>query len=373
MINLENFSKVRNIFSHANCPDGKLAAYLIKKSLVLLGVPEGEINVTFLSHNQDEHQNLKSLNNSVFCDMSPRANQDDWLALDNVYILDHHDTAKELILKFGDRGVFGETSKNISGAMLAHFLFQEVIYSLSEKYKFQHISYKIINFDNMEYRLLSDSKIYKQTRDLVTSISIYDTADRSNLPVPKERWKEISLIAQALKSISFEKLDCLQLTGYIISKNYVYSCPQLIDSDYSKLLFLGDVLQEDSLRRSKELLKMGTEHTGITKDGKSFKVLVINSLSTTQVFELALEQNYDVVLGFVYARNKSSEDVVFQASLRSSSNYDVKSICEYYGGGGHTHAAGFNTKIVGYDMNLQGMLNAIIGGIVSLDVNNNMA
>ena len=128
---LDYLRGVRKVIAHANvgaaCPDGTAAALVIKDAMP-------DVEVVFCPYGP-KHRELVPEPGVLFVDFSPYAERekdpphaltplgreqvDAWVRA-GALVLDHHDGTDDVVARFGDRGVFGDTSAGVSGAVLAY-------------------------------------------------------------------------------------------------------------------------------------------------------------------------------------------------------------------------------------------------------------
>jgi hypothetical protein len=105
---------VRVIVAHDECADGTASAILLHDAL-----PGAEI--VFCDYGAPARQ-LAARPGMLFCDFSPPAARADEFVAAGAMVLDHHRSARPVIERFGERGVFGDerADPGVSGAMLAY-------------------------------------------------------------------------------------------------------------------------------------------------------------------------------------------------------------------------------------------------------------
>lgn len=106
---------LRTIVSHADCPDGIASALILHDAL-----PEAEVR--FLEHGTPEYAAVPATAGMIFCDIAPPEARADELVAAGAIVLDHHRAAREVVARFGARGVFADEAREpgVSGALLAY-------------------------------------------------------------------------------------------------------------------------------------------------------------------------------------------------------------------------------------------------------------
>ena len=289
-------STVDIIFSHNNCQDGWVAAFVAK-----LRYPEAEIVLLNHGNEQDLEQVFsKSKNKHVLMlDYSLRTRElNDRLnsTAASLLILDHHKTAKQ-ILEDTEYAVF---DINRSGAGLA-----------------------------WDYLFGKDSEFYK--------LSVYNPAGFRprpwwvNYTEDQDLWKHELPDSQSINAFLMIQPRTIEAWKQIEENSFGDLFEYIID--------IGSGVRSYIEYYTRSVIPEARYGTWYFRDAE-YRVAVVN-IPYVGVSEVGnqLVQDCDVaVCWFERADNK------IQFSLRSNrktSNIDVSVIAKHYGGGGHQNAAGF--------------------------------
>lgn len=297
---IEQLRLVSRIICH-NDADGIASALILRDVL-----PDASIE--FMQYDAPEHTKLMAKPGMLFCDFSPPLHRASEFIKEGAFVLDHHKTQKDCVMKFGDRGVFGKNSKLESGSMLAY---REVWLPLST----------------------SGEDATKATHRFAYLIAVRDTWQTDSVD-----WKES---CEYSKAIEFYSIDYFFGTSKLPTKHD----PWLSSSE----VFVGQMLFEKKISLANEMasnvVQLDKSCIGspcIFPDSQGLISDVAEALRTNN-------SNNDIVCGFYYVAENGKLRIVF--SLRSlKSDVDVGAIAKANGGGGHAKAAGFSFKIAG-DLN----------------------
>jgi hypothetical protein len=273
---------INTIVTHANCPDGKASAMILKKVY-----PNAEVK--FITPNSKDHTEIEPKPGIIFCDFSPHPIIAQKFVEAGSYVLDHHKYAKDIVETFGDRGVFADevSEPGVSGAVLA---FREVYLPWAKE---NNISEEEID------------KLFK----FVTLVGIRDC------------W---------LESDYYFRDACEQSSMlHFYDEQYLLDQGEVYESD----LKLGKYLYKRDLARAKET----AEKKLIIRD----KIAVMCGTDTSDVAGIAADiHGIDILAGFKLVIEEGNAKVI--VSMRSRGETDVGVIAKANGGGGHKHAAGFS-------------------------------
>lgn len=298
---VEKIAECDTIISHGHCADGSLSAYLLSLLIQRVHGGKGKVKeVIFASYT--EIDSLPVRPGIVFCDFFPGGRGDEYNEAGAI-VLDHHATAKDDILRFGEtRGIYADAKENpgISGASLAWSALHQA-----------NAIWNTLRHANALSR--EDMDALKELTDL---IQIRDTWQKED-----PRFKEASEISDALRFIP--SYDLFTDRGTWIPR-------------YSPTSLLGFLRDLSPVVASNKRAKV--EH--LVKDAYFFrlltglKVAVIPSVSQTSDAMALLEGDVDVVVGFYLTPRGLG------LSLRSTGSYNVAALAKENGGGGHFAAAG---------------------------------
>lgn len=304
MLPFDKLTSLKKLVTHANCPDGTASALIIRHVLP-------DIEVKFVTYGTAEHEQLPAEPNTLFCDFAPPQNRIEEFVKAGTMVLDHHGTAKDLVERFGEHGVFADEKEEpgVSGAVLAY----------------QHV-----------WKPLA-----------------YQGAQRpSNHPVEGYRRFEVELFAKvAGVRDTWQKKDDL----------WVSSCRQAeILRFYPVDMLLGDRQFFDHIPQYEEvgqvlMLRQKNECVAAIRDAYRFmtskvetRVVVVPTTNTSDVADM-IGDEADLVIGFRYACEGETQKI--HVSTRSRGTFDCGKFCKRFGGGGHKNAAGCTFMI--YDVSSQ--------------------
>ena len=295
---------VQTIYVHKNCSDGTASAMILKQAL--------NVPVVFLQYGTDAYTNLQAVPGMLFCDMTPPHDRAQEFASAGAIVLDHHKGAQDVVAMFGDRGVFADEKADpgVCGAVLAY---REV---------FQPI-------------LWSDKKV----EDFAKLAGIRDTWQTKN-----PRWEEACV--QNLWVLFFGEDECL--------KDPIFSDPERWTFRHS----VGKMLFDEHMRK---ITKAVTGSFKTTIHGLKVAILQGATNSRDAAEMLGEESNVDIVVGFSYYDEGEegrepwagvhSNKLKLICSCRTRTNFNVSKLAKFYGGGGHTKAAGFSVNVEPLDLN----------------------
>jgi oligoribonuclease NrnB/cAMP/cGMP phosphodiesterase (DHH superfamily) len=229
-------------------------------------------------------------------------------------VLDHHKGAQGIVAMFGDRGVFADEKADpgVCGAVLAY---REVWLQLLPP---------------------TDSVL-----DLATLAGIRDTWQNKN-----PRWVEAC--EQASWVMFFGEEECLKE-------------PIFFGGDESKWEFrksVGKLLHSEHMRKVSKTVE-GSFSTSL----EGLRIVIHQGTThTSDAAEmLGEESKVDILAGFSYFAEGSTDryewsdefgdNLKMVVSTRTRTDFDVSKLAKFYGGGGHTKAAGFTVTIGAGNMN----------------------
>jgi uncharacterized protein len=279
-----NPSTIRRIISHENCPDGLASAILAK-----LAAPEAVVE--FCQYNTPQHRGLVPSSDTVFVDFSPHRgiNAEAWAATPNVWVLDHHEHAKDIVELFGDRGIYGGVLR--SGAWLVW------------QYLLNCAEGSAANF--------------------AVLASIRDTWLTSD-----PEWPAACALAKLLMAVDRD----------IWLRSPHHAIKACEESEW-----IGFALAETEKIKAQRVL----DHEVLRKSHGGYEVGMFTGQGelSSMVGELGRAAGLDVTVCclMVYDREKGHKLVY---SMRSGERVDVGAMAKFYGGGGHARAAGFTVDLV---------------------------
>lgn len=235
--------------------------------------------VTFVNYGQEEYKSIKAKEGMLFCDITPPLERAHEFERVGVIVLDHH--KKELVDPYTN-GHFA-SEPGVSGAVMA---FQAVEDRLTEEEKdsFGHLS---------------------------MLIGVRDTWMKED-----GYWKSASTISSGISSLPFD--------SWRLRKP---------DQIYALAAALGEAAR---IRTEKMVNEILSSPYSFTNDAGNTFLLTSGG---GKVSDLDDQSPFDVSIAFSYILNSTKPVIVF--SLRSKT-YNVRSIVEKFGGGGHQKAAGFH-------------------------------
>jgi len=290
---LEALKEVQTIYVHKDCPDGTVSAMLLKQAL--------KVPVVFLQYGTEEYTNLQAVPGMLFCDTTPPHNRVQEFVDVGAIVLDHHKGAQAVVAKFGDRGVFADeiAEPGVCGAVLAY---REVWVPL----------------------LGPEERV----EDFAKLAGIRDTWQ-----IKDPRWNEAC--AQSSWVMLFGEEECLK---------------EPIFGDIDRCEFrskVGKMLFAKHMRKITE----GVAGAFLTQlHGLKIAILQNVSYSSDAAQLMGEDSKVDILVGFSYY----DEKMIF--SCRTRTNFDVSKLAKFYGGGGHTKAAGFTLKVEEWHRNPYSMI-----------------
>lgn len=312
-IPLEDLSKVSKIIVHDNCPDGIASAMILKYAL--------GIDVEFIQYKTDAHTNLPAVPGLLFCDFTPPRERVQEFVDAGAIVLDHHKGAQDIVAQFGERGVFADekSEPGVSGATLAY----------------REVWLPFGNEDNV------------LVRDFAQVAGIRDTWQTKD-----PRWIESCEQSSWLMFFGAEEL----LKPPIFDRN-----KWVFRTSVGKLLF------DEHMRKVKKTVA-SAYRTSI----HGLRVMIHQGVThTSDAAELMGEESkVDILAGFSYFSEDGTEredwspefgdNLKLVVSTRTRTSFDVSKMAKFYGGGGHTKAAGFNVKVTKLQANPYAHILALI-------------
>jgi len=310
MIRLEKLSSVREIITHAHCPDGVASALILRDVFP-------EIPVTYLQYGALEHRELEAREGMLFCDFSPPEGRVQEFVDKGAIVLDHHKTAKAVVEQFGENGVYGDETLNpgVSGATLAFQVWK----------MFYH---------NPIHRMSSLPVVER----FALLAGIRDTWQRTS-----PHWEEACAQAEVLKFFPSSAWDGVRF----------------FDPTFSHRMALGPLLTQKKLSYTAELVSQCVQFTLRDK-----RVAIIQGTSVTSDLHDTMSREVDLLVGFHYQADQAAVKMIL--SCRAS-NFDTAAFCNWVktrpgglSGGGHTKAAGCSFLMLQEDPNPYAKIKALL-------------
>jgi hypothetical protein len=286
----EKLRSIKTIFTHGNCSDGIASAIILRAAL-----PDAE--VVFLWPGSPDHRALRPASDSLLCDLSPHPDGAQEALEAGALVLDHHESAKDIVRPFVERGQ-GVFNTGKSGALLAY----EEVYC----------------------HLIGQSWHNSHLRQLSVLASVHDLWQTDDC-----RWDDA---CKQHHTLLFFPVDHWLHKG----QDFKFSDMemQIGDIEYSK--------QQKSVERLANI---------------SFKtwwgghnVAILNAISSTvsHVAErLRKTSKYKLCVGFSYITEHGEPKICL--SVRSDGSFNVAEFCSHYGGGGHLCSGGFSLPVKEFD------------------------
>lgn len=284
MLPIDALKSVRQIITHARCPDGRASAIILHSAL-----PDVEIRE--MAYGTPEHNALRAEPGMLFCDFTPPKDRLGDFVAEGTIVLDHH--VRDLVSPFGDLGIFGENEKGESGAVLA----------------FQHVFVPI-------HRHSRDSARGTAAETLAVLSAVRDTWQRGS-----DLWDAACELAEVLRFLPLD--ECLARGPAGVMR---------VTDD------VGPLLMRKQREAASEAATNAVVHTIAGR-----KVAIVPSVSlTSDVADIA---GADIIAGFDYAQENRGSQIRLIVSLRGRNGVDVRTIAQRHGGGGHVPAAGFSLPV----------------------------
>ena len=273
---------IKTIVTHDNCADGLASAMILR-----LGWPEAK--VLFMQYNTPELAALQPSEGMIFCDFSPPAEQAQEFIDAGAWCLDHHRTAKDVVKRFGERGIFADERKDpgYSGALLAYYFIRQ-------------------------YAPDRASSRIEWIRSFAEVIGIRDTWQRDHI-----RWQEACEWTAALM---FYPRDM-----WLEART----------DNWHNMSRIGPTL----LKKREEEIAYAIKNSFRT-ELPGYRLMIFQGVSLTSDVAEQMGHDVDLVVGFTYKVESGTPKIVY--SLRSHTGFDCAAFAKSHGGGGHSAAAGFS-------------------------------
>jgi oligoribonuclease NrnB/cAMP/cGMP phosphodiesterase (DHH superfamily) len=295
---LSILKSVQTIYTHKNCPDGTASAMILKQAL--------NLPIVFLQYGTEEYTNLQAIPGMLFCDTTPPHNRAQEFVDAGAFVLDHHKGAQDVVAMFGDRGVFADekAEPGVCGAVLAY---REVWVPL----------------------LGPDEGV----EDFAKLAGVRDTWQ-----IKDPRWDKAC--AQSSWVMFFGEEECLKAPIFWDPERWEFRQR------------VGEMLFAEHMRKIAKAVE-GSFKTSI--HGLRIAILQGATKSSDSAEMLGEESKVDIVVGFSYydggeeGREQWSQNfskgLKLVCSCRTRTDFDVSKLAKFYGGGGHTKAAGFTVQV----------------------------
>ena len=288
-VSKEKLGAVKKIVYHANCADGMAAA------LICLGALGWELECVGMHYKSPELEALEATPGLLFVDFSPPADRADEFLDAGAIVLDHHKGAEDVVMKFvsAGQGAFADEKidPGVSGASLA----------CSEVWRKIHP----IDSDVERFARLAGIRDTWQTRS--------------------KEWVEGTGLMLMMKLLGFEHFQKQRL-------------PFPSASDYQLAELLGGNYHRKIVNHCDERVIVREV------EGHTVAFHYDTEALTSDVAEEMRTRGANVIIGFFYVIERGQPKIIF--STRSDESFDVSKLCKFYGGGGHSRAAGFS-QIIG--------------------------
>ncbi len=310
-IPLEKLREVQTIVVHGNCSDGLASAIILDDIL-----PGREI-IHFAHHSTTP---LESKPGMLFCDISPpRARVEEFKAVGAI-VLDHHRSAREVTEAF-EHHVFGDEWKDrgVSGAVLAH---REVWKVLHPHWLGQQ------DFDP------------QGVEHFAKVIGIRDT------------W-------QTKDPLFGQGCVFAEMLSFFPRKYWLGTpSPQMLRIHNRETLAsrmrVGEVAMENKMEGSKHLAEHGLY---FRSRSKGTHCVILPGRRINDAADM-VRPDSELILGFSYLAEK--DEVKLLISARTRHGYNCAQFCAFYGGGGHTEAAGCDVPVPDRGLNPYDMIRDMV-------------
>ncbi len=294
MIPLEKLHAITTAIVHAECPDGLASALLIKDALP-------DVQIRLVQYNTPAHRELVAEPGLLFADFSPPADRAQEFVDAGALIMDHHKTARPVVMAFGENGVFGDevTEPGVCGATLVY----------------RHFWLPLLLAKGEDY-IDPDLRIFVER--FAHLAGIRDTWQNKH-----PDWYAACVQASAL---FFSNHEEILLAG-------LESVYQNWEGTY---IWAGKISHDRHLKRCQRAAQEGWKHVSI----KGTRVVAFQGVKLSSEAAEAIGDGADLVVGFDVFSQNGVPRYVF--SMRSHTTFDCGSFAKRFGGGGHTQAAGFH-------------------------------
>jgi hypothetical protein len=298
MIPIEKLQAIKTIITHENCADGVVSAMFLHDV-----IPEAEIR--FVQYGTEERLTLEATPGMLFCDFTPHPDHVQKFVEAGSIVLDHHKGAQGDVAAFGENGVFGDEvgQPGVCGAVLAY---REVWLPMS-------------------HDLPESSRMIGEEIALLTGV-------RDTWLNKHPLWEAACIAATALRPSTsvFPAESWLTLKHPFSLENQKW---------WAGRFEVGEWLNRKKNQSVEKALK-GAHHF---TSSRGTRVVLFSGITLSSDAAESVGATADLVVGFDYVGIEAGAGtLVF--STRSHTDFNCVSFCKFWGGGGHTKAAGFSVK-----------------------------
>lgn len=284
----EELLEVKNVYSHAFCPDGTSSAMICFAAFAAVGrSPE----VKFVTYDTVDHDGVPVEPGQLWVDITPpRKRWEEWKGGAAV-VLDHHETAKEVVDGLG--GIYGGLDD--SGASLA--------------------------FRNVMRVLCPDRDDLEKWAKFAYLCMVRDTWKDTS-----PDWEEAGAVANALSFYTQKALLISASNGSL---------------DLNEVIRFGKVLIKKAEGKA---FRLAETSTFVGSGGLKFGFFNCSERLISETgHELLDKKGCDVAVGFFYSNEAGTTDLC--VSFRSKKGgFPVNKLAEHFKGGGHQPAAACRLK-----------------------------
>lgn len=299
-----NLHGIKKVITHKGCPDGIASAMIVRDV-------KPSIEVLFVNPGSSELRSIKPSPGLLYLDICPPENIDDHLS-NGTIVIDHHDSSKDIVLKFERKGIF-RSGIGISAAVLTY----------------EYIWKYLREFSNPT---TADQHIGM----LAKLVGIRDTFDKKSI-----YWHESCVLGEVLRFFPVE--------------HWLEKFPKQVTSQEMEL---GEIILQNSLNSVLKIAQ-GSHCSQI----KNFKTAIFDGEQGSDVAEHLRKEGINIIMGFKYAVENSEPKII--VSIYSDDSFNSFEFAASNGGGGHFHAAGFSIKINRSDKNPYVYLEELLEGYLN--------
>jgi hypothetical protein len=284
----EELVEVKEVNSHAFCPDGTSAAMICLAAFAAVGrVPE----VKFVTYDTVDHDGAVAGPGQLWVDITPpRKRWEDWRE-SGAIVLDHHETSKDVVNSLG--GVYG--GPDDSGASLA--------------------------FRNVMRILCPDRDDIEKWAKFAYLCMVRDTWKDTS-----PDWEEAGAVANALSFYTQKALLISASNGSL---------------DLNEIIRFGKVLIKKAEGKA---FRLAETSTFVGAGGLKFGFFnCTERLISETGHELLDKKGCDVAVGFYYTNESGNTDLCVSFRSRKG-GFPVNKLAEHFKGGGHQPAAACRIK-----------------------------
>lgn len=288
MIDKSRLLSVNRVFFHSPCPDGTAAAMIVADTYAGLEWP---VKFHPVQYDTKFHEGLRPEPGQLFVDITPPISRwREWIGCEPI-VLDHHETAKEVVEGLG--GVYA-TNEAHSGAKLA----------------FEHVALPLCG-GNDEWRKFAEVAMVRDTW-------------KKDHPL----WRDACAQKEALMFFGSKKLIEQVQSGSFRHDQFLSFASTLLDA--------SEAASKTHARGAhKEEVEMG---------GEKYSLATFNCTNgnASDIANMLINEGSDLVLGYFFTIEDGEHKVIISA--RSNDRLSARAMAVTRGGGGHERAAGFRVK-----------------------------